>query len=128
MRGKRVYRPRRVFCPSSKASPRGGEKAGKKEGRPPTYSDDLYLVLLILRSYCNLIYRETEAFFRDLFPDQSGPSFQALHWCMRKKLGEEEFHQLLGACEEEAPPFSREEPPLHPRGHGNSSAGQSART
>ncbi|MGB9757935.1 MAG: transposase [Candidatus Bipolaricaulaceae bacterium] len=50
-------------------------------------------------------YRETEAFFRDLFPEKPCPSFQALHWYMRKKLKEEELTKLLELLKERLGPF-----------------------
>jgi hypothetical protein len=100
VRGKHVYRPKRVFAVALRLAQEAEKKRERKRGRPPTYLDYLYLALLILRSYYNWTYRETEAFFRDLFPDEPCPSFPALHWYMRKKLGEEELHKLLELLKE----------------------------
>jgi hypothetical protein len=105
VRGKHVYRPKRVFAVALRLAQEAEKKRERKRGRPPTYPDYLYLALLILRSYYNWTYRETEAFFRDLFPDEPCPSFQALHWYMRKKLGEEELHKLLELLKERLRPF-----------------------
>jgi len=100
-----VYRPKRVFAVALKLAQEVEKRRERKRGRPPTYPDHLYLALLILRSYYNWTYRETEAFFRDLFPDEPCPSFQALHWYMRKKLGGEELHKLLDRLKERLRPF-----------------------
>ena len=108
VRGKEVYRPKRVFAVALEPA-KGVKKKGKKRGRPPIYPDHLYIALLVLRSYYNWTYRETEAFFRDLFPDQPCPSFQALHWYMRVKLGEEELVKLLELLRERLGPFLEED-------------------
>ena len=75
VRGKKVYRPKRVFAVALTLAQEVEKKRERKRGRPPTYP--IYRALLILRSYYNWTYRETEAFFRDLFPDEPCPSFQA---------------------------------------------------
>ena len=75
VRGKHVYRPKRVFAVALKLAQEVEKRRERKRGRPPTYLDYLYLALLILRY--NWTYRETEAFFRDLFPSEPCPSFQA---------------------------------------------------
>jgi len=62
-----------------------------------------------LRSYFNWTYRETEAFFQDLFPGEPCPSFQALHWYMKKKLSEEEVLRLLELLKERLRPFLEKE-------------------
>jgi len=77
VRGKHVQRPKRVFAVALRLAQEAEKKRKKKRGRPPTYPDYLYLALLILRSHYNWTYRETEAFFRDLFLDEPCPSFQA---------------------------------------------------
>lgn len=106
VRGKHVYTPKRVFALALELAQRFEKKEGRRRGRPPIYPNHLYLALLILRSYFNWTYRETEAFFRDLFPDKPCPSFQALHWYMRKKLGEEELTELLELLKERLGPFN----------------------
>lgn len=108
VRGKYVYRPKRVFAVALELAQKVRRERRKRgRGRPPTYPDHLYLALLLLRSYFNWTYRETEAFFRDLFPGEACPSFQALHWYMRKKLGENELEQLLELLKERLRPFLR---------------------
>jgi len=42
-----------------------------------------------------------EGTMHDVFPDQPCPSFQAIHWYMPKKLGEEEFDKLLELLREQ---------------------------
>jgi len=77
VRGKHVQRPKRVFAVALRLAQEVEKKRERKRGRPPTYPDYLYLALLIFRSYYNWTYLETEAFFRDLFPGEPCPRFQA---------------------------------------------------
>jgi len=77
----------------------GKEEQGK-EGRPAIYPDELYIALPITCSYFNWTYRETEAFFRGLFPEKPFPSFQALHWYMKRKFGEKKLFKLLELMKE----------------------------
>jgi len=63
VRGKQVYRPKRVFAVALKLAQEVERKKGSGV-KPPTRPDHLYLALLVLRSY------GTEAFFRDLFRDK----------------------------------------------------------
>ena len=105
VRGKNVYRPKRVFKVCLELTNLLSKKESGKKGRPAIYPDHLYLALLILRSYFNWTYRETEAIFRDLFPEKPCPSFQALHWYMKKKLGEEELLRLLELLKKRLCPF-----------------------
>lgn len=89
---------------------RWGRRNRGRNGRPAIYPDEFYIALLILRSYFNWTYRETEAFFCDLFPGKPCPSFQALHWYIKhwyinKKLGEEKLLRLLELVKEHLRPF-----------------------
>jgi len=68
VRGKHVYRPKRVFAVALKLAQEVERRRERKQGRPPTYTDYLYLALLILRSY-ETLDQKTEAFFRDLFSE-----------------------------------------------------------
>jgi len=77
VRGKHVYRPKRVFAVALRLA-QEAEKRGKGSGEGlPLIRITSILPSLILRFYYNWTYRETEAFFRDLFPDEPCPSFQA---------------------------------------------------
>ena len=77
VREKHVQRPKRVFAVALGLTQEAEKKRDRKWGRPSTYPE--YLLsrpphsLLLLNSP----YRETEAFCRDLFPDEPCPSFQA---------------------------------------------------
>jgi len=51
VRGKQVYRPKRVFALALRLAQGVEKKRERKRGRPPTYPDHLYLALLILCSY-----------------------------------------------------------------------------
>lgn len=81
------------------------EKRKKGKGRPPFYPDSLYIALLLFHSYFNLTYRATEAFYHDLFPGEPCPSFQSLHWFMKKKLSEEKLVRLFEELKERMGPF-----------------------
>ena len=91
VRGKQVYRPKRVFAVALKLAQEVEKKRERKRGRPPTYPDHLYLSLLILRSYYNWTYRETEAFFRDLFPDEPAQGSKPSTGTCAKSLGKRSF-------------------------------------
>jgi len=51
VRGKHVYRPKRVFAVALKLAQEVEKRRERKRGRPPTYPAHLYLALLILCSY-----------------------------------------------------------------------------
>jgi len=51
VRGKQMYRPKRVFAVALKLAQEAEKKRERKRGRPSTYPDYLYLALLILPSY-----------------------------------------------------------------------------
>jgi len=51
VRGKQVYRRKRVFVVVLKLAQEVEKKRKRKRGRPPTYPDHLYLAFLSLRSY-----------------------------------------------------------------------------
>jgi hypothetical protein len=104
---KDVYSPKRVLkvCLDLAKS----EKGKKGRGRPPFYPDSPYIASLVFRSYFNLTYQATEAFYRDLFPGEPCPSFQSLHWFMSKKLSEERLIRLFKELKERMGPFLNEE-------------------
>jgi hypothetical protein len=104
---KDVYSPKRVLkvCLDLAKS----EKGKKGRGRPPFYPDSPYIASLVFRSYFNLTYQATEAFYRDLFPGEPCPSFQSLHWFMSKKLSEERLIRLFKELKERMSPFLNEE-------------------
>jgi len=51
VRGKHVYRPKRVFAVALELAQEAEKKRERRRGRPPTYPGHFYLALLILRSY-----------------------------------------------------------------------------
>ena len=87
VREKDVYRPKRVF-----AVAQGWLKKWRKRGKGSGEGLQLIRITPTLPSSFSAptkppFYRATEAFFRDLFPDEPCPSFQAHYEHMRKKAG-----------------------------------------
>jgi len=85
VRGKHVYSLERAFEVFFALAKLLGKEERVKKWRPAIYPDELYIALLVMRSYFNWTYRETEAFFRDLFPGKPCPSFQSLHSARRPR-------------------------------------------
>jgi len=77
IRKKHVYRPKRVFAVALELAQKVERESRKR------------------------------ALFRDLFLERPCPSFQALHWCMKKKLGEDELRRLLALLKERLRPSLR---------------------
>lgn len=81
----------------------------KGRGHPQVYDEDLYLALSLFRAYFSLTFRSTTAFYQDLFPDEPCPTFQALHWFLKKKVKHERLEGIFLRLRENLEPFLPQE-------------------
>ena len=115
MEKKQIYHPRRVFdiCLNiAKTSQKQDPPSTRGRGRPPLYEESLYFSLLLFRSYFRLTFRETIAFYKDLFPGNQCPSFQALHRFLKKKASLDKIEALFSRLNEILLPLLPPEEPL----------------
>lgn len=110
MERKRIDHPRRVFkvC-LALAQAQGEVPAVRGRGHPPVYEEALYLGLLLFRAYFHLTFRATVAFYQALLPDRPCPSFQALHWFLRRKASPESLEGLFQRLKERLAPLLPQE-------------------
>jgi hypothetical protein len=112
MRRRNIYRPKEVLEVCFKlASNEEGAKE-RKRGRPPVYSDEIYISLALFKTFFNLTLRDTIAVFQDIFPEKPCPSFQALFWFLKTKLSSQRLKALFKKLRKVLKPLLPQEEPI----------------